>query len=219
MRDTFCLSSCQEHICGTCSHLETMRIKLYVWGNGERSWKELDSQMASLSTYINSIPLASRLLIWEEEFLLKPLFGDQGGFCYMPVNMLLNGNKCLTCRQQLITDISVNVMTTQCDGGMMREMQGPVNPLRMAFSPDQTKTSWRKKHPNRDLEGWVGVLSTLTLKVLPKWTPYSHCPPFPWEDIPTLSTPPAFSLAQSIFHTCFQRNLPKMDLVATQPQM
>lgn len=60
------------------------------------------------------------------------------------------------------------------------------------------KTSWRKRHPNRDLEGWVGVLSTLVLKVLSKWTPYSHCPPFPWEDIPTLSTPLAFSLASTI---------------------
>lgn len=139
MRDTFCLSSCQEHICGTHSHLETMRIKLYVWCNGKRSWKELDSQMAYLGTYINSIPLASRLLIWEEEFLLKPFFWDSGGFCFMLVNIFIAGNKCLTCRKQLITDIIVNVVTMQCDGGMMRETQGGIKPLRMASSPDQAR--------------------------------------------------------------------------------
>lgn len=74
MSDIFCLSSCQEHIFGTSSQLETMRIKLHTWGNRDRNWKELDFQITSLGTYINSVQLTSGLLIWEEEFLIKPIF-------------------------------------------------------------------------------------------------------------------------------------------------
>lgn len=67
----------------------------------------------------------------------------------MPVNILLTGNKCLTCRKQLISDMSVNVMTTRCDGGMMRETQGAAKLLRMASSPEQTR---RKLLGERDIQ-------------------------------------------------------------------
>lgn len=58
--------------------------------------------MASLSTYINSIPLASRPLIWEEEFLLKPPFWDYGGL------LLYTAERTPKWKQVPDTQIAVN---------------------------------------------------------------------------------------------------------------